>query len=92
MHSQKKRPNALCSEITIKVLLLRRRVDLLFLLRRLSRQYVYRVLVRSIDILLRRRHRHFHRVIAFARLDHAEVRADFIIAFRSPRHVAAEKY
>jgi hypothetical protein len=82
--------NALCPKVTIIILLLRSRVDLLLLLWRFSRQHVYSILIRSIDIGLRSRHSHFHRVLSFASLDHAEVRADFVVAFRAPRYVAAE--
>ena len=49
---------------------------------------MYRVLVRRVDVRLRRRHGHLHRVISFVRLDFAQVRADFVITLRTPRNIA----
>lgn len=76
--------NLLCPKIAIIILLFRRDIDLLFLLRRFSRQDMYRVLIRSVDIRLGRRHSYFYCVVAFGGFDDAKVCADFIVAFRAP--------
>jgi hypothetical protein len=82
---------ALCPEITVEILLFGCRVDLFLLLGWLGREHVYRVLVRSIDIGLVRRHGHLDCVVAFAHLDDTQVRADLVIALRAPRNVAMQK-
>ena len=74
----------LCPKIAIIILLLRRDIYLFLFLRRFSRQYMYSVLVRGVNIRLGCRHRYFYCVVAFGGFDDAEVCADFVIAFRAP--------
>ena len=45
---------------------------------------MYRVLIRSVDIRLGRRHSYFYCVVAFGSFDDAKVCADFVVAFRTP--------
>ena len=74
----------LCPKIAIIILLFRRDIDLLLLLRRFSRQDMYRVLIRSVDVRLGCRNSYFYCVVAFGSFDDSEVCADFIVAFRTP--------
>src|SRR5712691_8515038 len=82
-----KRCCALCPEAAVIVLLGSCRVHLFILLRWLRRQHMYRVLVRRVDVRLRRRHRHLDRVLSFVHLDDAQVRTDLGIALRTPRNI-----
>ena len=43
-----------------------------------------RVLVRCVGVRLGCRRRYFYWVVASGRFDDAEVRADFVVAFRAP--------
>jgi len=81
------RRGVLCPEVAITVLLRRCRAHIVLLLRWLGRQYMCRILVRRVDVRLRRC-RHLNRVLSFIRLDNAQVCIDLVIALRSLRNIA----
>ena len=85
----RKKQNPLRPKIPIIILLHRRLVHLMFLLRRLRAQHMYRVLIRRVDIRLGRRYGNFDFVlVACCGFDDTEVGADFVVAFGSPGDVA----
>ena len=63
-------------------------VHLFLLLQWLGRQYMYRILVRRVDVRLNRRYPHLDRVLSIVRRDNAQVRIDLVIILRSPRNIA----
>jgi hypothetical protein len=81
------RRRAICPDVAIITLLGSCRARLFSLLRWLGRQYMYRVLVRRVDVCLGRRHRHLDRVLSFVRLDNAQVRTDFFYRPSCPRNI-----
>ena len=79
--------NILRPEIPIEIFLFGCRIHLFLLFGWLGRQHVYRVLVHRVDVRLGSWYGHLDSVLAFVRLDNAQIRADLIIALRAPRNV-----
>jgi hypothetical protein len=80
--------NLLCPERTIIILLLCRGVRLALYLRRLRAQNMDCVLVSGVQIRLRGGHCDLDFIRVFSSLDDTEIRADFVITFRTPGDVA----
>lgn len=79
--------HSLCPERLVVVLLCCLLVDLRLLLGRLRLQYMNRILVHRIQVLLLRRHRDLDLGSVLGNLHDTEVGGNLVVALRPPRHV-----